>query len=773
MDRDLLNKLRRMAGVPQDWSYDKTIVNEEQHKSTPPVIKDLWDFMQKNRVGGYQLYLHVKKMEPSKRMMIVNAVREFLESEFDFQLKDFLDIADRYKFEDHSDIKEGAHHSSTMNPDSIPHPDTNNSQQPELNDQYNQYSYEEEEDQSMQHEELAQRREKAKELAVMGVENTLHYLRQMARDTDDPDLRHYYNFRLYEDWERHILRNLRADRFDLVRQAYNSFHYPKEKNIWMEANKKHPEIIEALEMLFQEKAVFEAEQPKKEVDSKTRNTVVAALKNVVNDLLDEAKEAADNDMKKLFKADAEQYNNIMKSVQAGMHRAARRMYDVMDTGARDHWIDAPIDKESKKVVADYFGVNLLHEGLFNRNRMTMNDVMLLINKMGPDEAAEHVREKLSKNQRLDLQILVNRKTSQMTRKKQDNTKEYENLMNFLAVLIGAPSQKLINHARKVANMSPDWKPSSKMMEEKEHFKTKGKFKKGQLVKYKGENVVVVVPDAKADFVGVVPVGQEENMEDVDLVRAHLLTPVEKVNEEWNKSKTVKAGHYVMYKGEKYHVSSTSKHNDVITLVPLELKAGENPTHYKTVDAKEVKVLKESMHYHTNDAYPETHGSATNPINVDKGRIPTVFDYNTHVDDMQKPEDYEMANDTTQVRVPSNVLNDLRDVIEDLKKEAEKSKPRDFDRAHYYEDTAEAFQIVHDHLAMKTVEGLKRAQYLSMRMMNVQRALMPNHVWNFIMNGGEKRGLKDYMNSVNRRYPVSAKNFDTVRREELNKNTHTE
>lgn len=51
------------------------------------------------------------------------------------------------------------------------------------------------------------------------------------------------------------------------------------------------------------------------------------------------------------------------------------------------------------------------------------------------------------------------------------------------------------------------------------------------------------------------------------------------------------------------------------------------------------------------------------------------------------------------------------------------------------------------MSEKTIEGLKRAQLMSHRMANVSRALMPDHVWKFIVEGGAKRSLKDYVNDV--------------------------
>ena len=162
-------------------------------------------------------------------------------------------------------------------------------------------------------------------------------------------------------------------------------------------------------------------------------------------------------------------------------------------------------------------------------------------------------------------------------------------------------------------------------------------------------------------------------------------------------------------------------------------------------------LDESMHYHNDDNY-ETHvDHPTQPANV-TAPYDTVYDTPEFE---EEEEDYEMANDDEKITVPANVLSDLKAVITDCEGEAEKAKKRDnFERHHYYADTAEALQIVHDYLAMKTIEGLKRAQLLSHRMANVSRHLMPDHVWKFIVDGGKKRSLKDYVNDVKEMgYPI--------------------
>lgn len=138
---------------------------------------------------------------------------------------------------------------------------------------------------------------------------------------------------------------------------------------------------------------------------------------------------------------------------------------------------------------------------------------------------------------------------------------------------------------------------------------------------------------------------------------------------------------------------------------------------------------------------------------------------------ERKDDYRLANDTTTVKVPAKILSALKDVIAELKREAEKIKPRNEDGAGYYEDTVDAFQIVYDFLAEKTVEGLKQAQIYSQRMMNIQRLHMPDSVWMFIVNGGEPRSLQSYYRAV--KEPITGKAFANVGISTLNKNTHTE
>lgn len=319
-------------------------------------------------------------------------------------------------------------------------------------------------------------------------------------------------------------------------------------------------------------------------------------------------------------------------------------------------------------------------------------------------------------------------------------------------------------------------------EEMHEMDTSHHFKKGDHVMCKGKKCIVKVPDGKADFVGVVPASDPDA--EVDMVRASELKMVKESyeNKEKLKSLMTQLGDL---QDKKRMGNFTKKHDAEIRELQKKIRAlkesgdivvenkyqvkckvtgkrytfttdkNYNVGDHVTMDGKRrevVKVLSEAMHYHTDDNYPHSHVQhPEQPINV-TAPYETVFDAPEFE---EEEEDYQMANDTTPVKVPAKILTDLAAVVGECKAEAEKAERRDdHERKHYYADTADALQIVHDYLGEKTVEGMKRAQLLSHRMANVSRHLMPDNVWKFIVDGGEKRSLKDYMHDVkDMKFPI--------------------
>ncbi len=380
-----------------------------------------------------------------------------------------------------------------------------------------------------------------------------------------------------------------------------------------------------------------------------------------------------------------------------------------------------------------------------------------------------------------------------------------------AVSVGSTTSNPDNHVMPQLNAHEldykgDYENEEEDKNEEDKNETDDDFKKGDHVEHNGETRVVVIADAKADFVGVVPVGQEHDIEAVDLVHAHELTKVahdeednaeyeednmeyeedshEEDNMEYEEDSHEEDEHHMenddtpghgwarvdneggaplyrkieeshVKKGD--HVKNKSGHVGLVTNVSGDGDIADvkwNDKDYKghpSVEMKDLTVM-ESMHHHSDGHYPETYTDAKShkqPVNVS-----TTYDtVNDKPEFEQEEEDYEMSNDTEKVQVPSRMLTDLKKVITSCEEEGKVSERRDdTPRQHYYEETAKALQAVHDYMNDKTIEGLKRAQLMVHRMANVSRALIPDHVWKFIVDGGVKRSLKDYHNEV-KGYPI--------------------
>ena len=89
---------------------------------------------------------------------------------------------------------------------------------------------------------------------------------------------------------------------------------------------------------------------------------------------------------------------------------------------------------------------------------------------------------------------------------------------------------------------------------------------------------------------------------------------------------------------------------------------------------------------------------------------------------------------------------LKTAITEFKKDAEKQGKGHTARenAQLMMDTAEAFQTILDHLNEGSIMDIKHAQIFATTLMGPMLHKIPDNVWDFISNGGQKRSLKDYM-----------------------------
>lgn len=109
----------------------------------------------------------------------------------------------------------------------------------------------------------------------------------------------------------------------------------------------------------------------------------------------------------------------------------------------------------------------------------------------------------------------------------------------------------------------------------------------------------------------------------------------------------------------------------------------------------------------------------------------------------------MTEENTKVKVPNNLKSALKEAIKAFKDDAARQSATHTGRenAQMMMDTAEAFQQILDYLNEANVMDLKHAQVFAQSLMGPMLHKLPDGVWDFIANGGQKRSLKDYMSKV--------------------------
>ena len=103
----------------------------------------------------------------------------------------------------------------------------------------------------------------------------------------------------------------------------------------------------------------------------------------------------------------------------------------------------------------------------------------------------------------------------------------------------------------------------------------------------------------------------------------------------------------------------------------------------------------------------------------------------------------------QVKIPSSIKSELKSVIDELEKEANKNSHGGHtanENQQLFRDTANALQELLDHLD-GTLYGMQKAQIHASSLMGPMQTKIPAKVWKFIVNGGQQRSLKDYVINV--------------------------
>lgn len=188
-------------------------------------------------------------------------------------------------------------------------------------------------------------------------------------------------------------------------------------------------------------------------------------------------------------------------------------------------------------------------------------------------------------------------------------------------------------------------------------------------------------------------------------------------------------------------------------------AGLNDMEQAFMTARSDEHVTESMFDNT-ETFPISYKTSTAPVGVvvsdQDDAVPTNLDTKTEFPNQLLTNPY---NEQQKVHVPNNIREQLESQIKEARKDAQNFTLRkDWDNKNFYENMANAFEVILEKLDKKTVYGLKEAQIFMTSLMSPMMNKLPPDVIKFIARGGTQRSLKDYMIDVSKDYPVTGKPF---------------
>lgn len=306
--------------------------------------------------------------------------------------------------------------------------------------------------------------------------------------------------------------------------------------------------------------------------------------------------------------------------------------------------------------------------------------------------------------------------------------------------------------------------------------TSQQFKDGDVVLYDDGIYVVVLSDAQADMVGIIPAGManasaEEKNRSVEMVKPDKVRkPTEEemsvmkqsperrasidddmaaqfsmegaiqaeanLRELWDLKKAEKSG--MRYKAKSggqargQIAKAAKKKEEECEMLESTLNYVGHQVSHENTDSDPINVVGQGEKQWANSLDPKTV----------KSEIPTQLDQRGDA----SMDDYE-----TKIKVPSKIKSELRDAIAVFRRDAEKQGAghTGTEIKQMYSDTADAFEKLLGHLEKGTLQELKKAQIFAQTLMGPMLHKIPDNVWDFIANGGSKRSLKDYMTKIGR------------------------
>lgn len=199
------------------------------------------------------------------------------------------------------------------------------------------------------------------------------------------------------------------------------------------------------------------------------------------------------------------------------------------------------------------------------------------------------------------------------------------------------------------------------------------------------------------------------------------------------------GQPVMYKDKSYVVSDDSG-NGVVILTPV---AGSDDT--RPIRAQASHVTADSLSVRESADIP-VRSTPDNAKSSDNGKTaldmpkPETIKYDDISDEFNLSDTGVMAGHEDSIKVPSNVLTDLRAKITELQKQLDNSS--DDAQSSFLMTTIDAFEELHKQISLKTGAGIKQAQIYLMTLMNAITMHLPASTSKFITNGGRSPSLAD-------------------------------
>jgi hypothetical protein len=375
--------------------------------------------------------------------------------------------------------------------------------------------------------------------------------------------------------------------------------------------------------------------------------------------------------------------------------------------------------------------------------------------------------------------------SNLKRKQESVNKACQHLRNAVKALEAAPAtdtsaeipqmikeiEDLCSELESMSSAIGEVKPTKENLKEQElpggeaQPTTSQQFKDGDVVLYDDGIYVVVLSDAQADMVGIIPAGlanasADEKNRAVEMVKPDKLRkPTEEEMAVMKQSPEQRASidddMAAQFSMESVQIAESALHE--LWDMKRAKKAGERYKKKKKEEECEMTVS-ESTHNYAPGNQVSHKDTVSDPINVvGQGEkqwansLDPKMVKNEYTSQLDNRGDQSMTDYEAKVKVPTALKKSLRDAIDAFHKDAENqgSGHTASENKQMFMDTADAFEQILDHLNAGTVQELKKAQLFATSLMGPMLHKLPDGVWDFIVNGGQKRSLKDYMIKVSK------------------------